>query len=418
MIMSSWFAGLSPLTRRCFLKRSAAAAAAVAAPNIITSSALGAGGRPPASERLVMAGIGMGGRGRGVLNDFMNRPEVQVVAACDVKSDNLGSCVGQVNRRYGNQDCKGYRDYREVLARKDIDLVLCATPDHWHAQITVDACKAGKDVYCEKPLTLTVAEGRKVVNAARRYGRVATSGSQRVIEDYGRLACAARSGRFGRIVEAYADPGGPSRQCYLPGEPIPQTIDWDMWLGPAPSVPYNAKRCAGAYGLGGEGFRSWYDYSGGMMTDWGGHKFGAILHGLGLDHTGPVEIVPPDGSANPFLTYVFANGVKLHVGGGVRYVGTEGEVRPLRELKIPAGLRWYSGGAHTIVDDFLYCVKTRGTPFQDVEFGHRTATVCHLGNICYLLKRKLRWDPVKEDFVGDAEASRLVDRPRRGPWQI
>jgi len=186
-------------------------------------------------------------------------------------------------------------------------------------------------------------------------------------------------------------------------------------------VPYNPNRCSAAYGMGGRGFRTWSDYSGGMMTDWGGHKFGGVLHGLGLDHTGPVEILPPDGKENKFLTYVFANGVKIIKGDGgrdVRYIGTEGEVRVQRDLKVPPGLRWYSGGAQSNIADFLYCVKTRTTPFQDVEFGHRTATVCHLGNICFKLNRRLKWDPEKEDFIGDSEASRLVDRPRRGPWQI
>jgi hypothetical protein len=258
-----------------------------------------------------------------------------------------------------------------------------------------------------------------MVNAARRHGRVFTSGSQRVLQDYGKLACAARSGRFGEVKEAYANPGGPGRSCLLPGVPIPpDTIDWDMWLGPAPWAPYHPYRCAGTFGLEGKGFRSWEDYSGGMTTDWGGHKFGGVLHGLGLDHTGPSEIIPPGLEGNELLILKFANGMKVHHGGAMKYVGSDGRDVTLRDLKVPPGLRWYSGGAKTIVEDFLYCVKTRSTPFQDVEFGHRTATVCHLTNIAYKLNRKLRWDPVKEDFIGDPEASRMVDRPRRGPWQI
>jgi hypothetical protein len=218
----------------------------------------------------------------------------------------------------------------------------------------------------------------------------------------------------------YADPGGPPRMCYLPGEPIPpNTIDWDQWLGPAPWVPYHQYRCSAAYGLDGKGFRTWYDYSGGMMTDWGGHKFGGALHGMGLDHTGPTEILPPDGKENKFLTYVFANGMKLHVGqGGPRYMCEKGEAQPLREFKVPPGLRWYEDGANSPIRDLVNCAINRKRPFQDVEFAHRTATVCHLGNICYKLNRKLKWDPEKEDFIDDPEASRLVDRPRRGPWQI
>jgi len=405
------------VSRRSFLK---AVGAAIALPNIITSSALGAGGRPPASERIVMAGIGMGGQGSGDLGEFMGDPRIQVVAVCDVKHGNLENIKNHVNGRYNNKDCKGYVDYREVIVRNDIDLVLCGTPDHWHAQVTIDAMKSGKDIYCEKPLTLTIAEGRKMVDAARRYGRVFSCGSQRVIGDYGALACAARSGNYGKILEVYADPGGPPRMCYLPGEPIPpNTIDWDLWLGPAPWAPYHHFRCSSAYGLGGEGFRTWYDYSGGMMTDWGGHKFGAALHGMGLDSTGPTEILPPDGKDNKYLTYVFANGMKLYVGeGGPKYICEKGEAHPLHEFKVPPGLRWYEDGANSPIKDLTNCVINRKRPFQDVEYAHRTATVCHLGNICYKLNRKLQWDPVKEDFINDPEASRLVDRPRRGPWQI
>jgi len=239
-----------------------------------------------------------------------------------------------------------------------------------------------------------------------------------VLQDYRRLACAANSGEYGKIIAAHADPGGPPRDCYLPGEPVPDTINWDLWLGPAPWAPYHPFRCGSAYGLGGKGFRSWRDYSGGMTTDWGGHKFGGILHGLKLDHTGPVEIIPPDGKEHKYLTHVFKNGVKVYHGGGMKYIGEGGEVKPQRVMKVPPGLRWYAPGTNSLVQDFLYAVRNRTRPFRWVEWSHRTATVCHLTNICYQLNRKLRWDPDKEDFIGDSEASRLVDRPRRGPWQI
>ena len=154
------------------------------------------------------------------------------------------------------------------------------------------------------------------------------------------------------------------------------------------------------------------------MTDWGGHTFGAALHGMGLDHTGPTEILPPGSDGSPFLTYVFANGMKLYVGGGMKYICEKGEAKQVRDAKVPPGLRWYEDGANSPIQDLTNCVISRKRPFQDVEYAHRTATVCHLGNICYMLNRKLRWDPVQEDFIGDPEASRLVDRPRRGPWQI
>jgi len=403
------------LSRRTFIK---AAGAAVAVPNIITSNALGSNGVPPASERIVMAGLGMGGRGRGVLGEFLGQAGIQVVAVNDVKKDTMAGAKSMVDKKYGNSDCQAHEDYREILARDDIDMVFCAPPDHWHAQMMVDACKAGKDVMCEKPLTLTIAEGRKIVQAARQYGRIAAGGSQRVLQDYGNAACAANSGKYGKILSANASPGGPPRPCYLGEQPIPDNINWDLWLGPAPWAPYHAYRCGRGYGLSGKGFRTWEDYSGGMMTDWGGHKFGGALHGLQLDHTGPTEIQPPkDGQP---LTYVFATGQTLKVQGGANYVCEGGEVSrgKVRRQKVPAGLRWYSGGSKTLVQDFVHCVKTRETPFRDVEWAHRTATVCHLGNIALKLNRSLKWDPDKEDFIGDVEASRLVDRPRRGPWQI
>ena len=404
------------LSRRGFMKT--ASAAAVALPNIITSNALGSNGVPAASERIVMAGLAMGGRGTGVLREFLGFKEIQVVAVNDVKKDALRNAKNTVDGKYGNTECATYEDYREILARDDIDMVFCGAPDHWHAQMMIDACKAGKDVMCEKPLTLTIAEGRKIVEAARKYGRIAAGGSQRVLQDFGKAACAANSGRFGKVLSANANPGGPPRPCFLGGQPIPENINWDLWLGPAPWAPYHPHRCGRAYGLGGKGFRTWEDYSGGMMTDWGGHKFGGALHGLKLDHTGPREIIPPK-DGHP-LTYIFETGQTLKVQGGANYECEGGPVdrNSMRDLKVPNGLRWYSGGARTLVGDFIHCVKTRETPFRDVEWAHRTATVCHLGNIALKLNRTLNWDPVKEDFIGDPEASRMVDRPRRGPWQI
>ncbi len=398
------------ISRRKFL---GVAGAAVALPNVITSKALGAAdGTPPASERITMAGIGMGGQGSGDLGQFGRDRRVQIVAVCDVKHSAL-------NRWKNNKNVKTYFDYREICARDDIDAIMCGTPDHWHAQITIDAMKSGKDVYCEKPLSLTIKEGRKMVEAARRYKRVFSCGSQRVIGDYGRLACAARSGEYGKILVAHADPGGPPRHCYLPGQPVPpNTIEWDLWLGPAPWAPYHPFRCGRAYGLGGKGFRTWYDYSGGMMTDWGGHKFGGAMHGMGVDHTGPTDIFYPDGKEHRHLTYLFPNGMKLVVGGGQKYMCEKGEAKPLRNFKVPPGLRWYEDGARSPIQDLTNCIVTRKRPFRDVEYAHRVATVCHLGNICLRLKRSLKWDPDKEDFIGDSEASRLTDRPRRGPWQI
>jgi len=359
------------------------------------------------------------------MRSFLNSKDVQMVATCDVRKKHRDAAKGYVDSKYGNKDCTAYNDFREVLVRDDVDAVCCGTPDHWHAIITIEACRHGKDMYCEKPLTLTIAEGRAMVNAARRYGRVVSGGSQRVIGNYGRLAVEARSGIIGKVTEAWANLGGPSRRCYLGEQPIPEGFDWDLWLGPAPWAPYHEYRCGRAYGLSGKGFRTWYDYSGGMMTDWGGHTFGGTLYGLGKLEEGPVEIIPPS-KDNKLLTYVFADGVRMYhgaglFGGAICYKGTHGTIgsrgtqgtgernnQPIENYK----------GSGGIYGDFIHCVKTRQRPFRDVERSHRTATVCHLGNIAYELKRPLKWDPIKEVFPDDEEANRMVDRPKRGPWTL
>ena len=403
-------------TRRDFLRT---ASAALAAPYVITTTALGADGRPAASERITMAGIGMGGRGRGDLGGFLRFEEVQVLAVCDVKKGGRDGAKGMVDKRYGNKDCVGYVDFREIIERDDIDTILCATPDHWHAVIGVYAMRSGKDVFCEKPLTLTIKEGRIMVDVARRYGRVFSSGSQRVIGNYGKKAREVQAGTLGQIHKVHVNPGGPPRHCNLPAQDCPPDIDWNLWLGPAPWAPYNSFRCGGAYGLGGKGFRTWYDYSGGMMTDWGGHKFGGAMFALGLDHTGPTEIIPPDGENYQHLTYKFACGIEMDLAkGGPEYEAAKGKVDGLT-WEPPKHLldRDYKGKGG-LPGDFLHCVKTRETPFRDVEFAHRVATVCHLGNIALELKRPLKWDPDKEEFIDDNEANRMTWRPMREPWVI
>jgi hypothetical protein len=406
-----------PYSRRNFLKT--AGISAVAFPQIITSNALGANGVPAASNRIVMAGLGIGSRGSAVMGEFLSFKGIQVVAMNDVRKSQREGQQRRVNQHYGNNDCAAYEDYREILARSDIDMVYAAPPDHWHAQMIIDACKAGKDVLCEKPLTLTIAEGRKVVEAARKYGRVAAGASQRVLQDYGGMACEVNSGKYGKVLEGNANPGVAPYECHLGGQPVPDGINWDFWLGPAPWAEYNQRRISGSYDIAGKkGWRSWEDYSGGGMTDWGGHKFGGLLHGMKLDHTGPKTIVPPkDGQA---MQFQFETGQVINVKNDAFYKCEGGEIRgrSLRNIKVPHGLRWYAGGAQTLVGDFIHCVKTRQRPFRDVEWSHRTASLCHLGNIALKLNRTLHWDPVNEDFIGDAEASSHVGRARRGPWQI
>jgi hypothetical protein len=355
----------------------------------------------------------MGGRGTGNMRGFLGRREVQMLAVCDPVPEHCGRAKTLVDEHYDSRDCAAVSDFREITGRHDIDAISIGTPDHWHAIITIDACKQGKDVFCEKPETLTIAEGRAMVEAARRYGRVVSGGSQRVLGDYGRLARAVRAGVIGEVKEAYVGVGGPSGDCYLPAVPTPPGLDWDMWLGPAPWRPFHPNLIRG-------GFRPYRDYSGGGMTDWGAHKFGGALFALDLCRTGPVKILPPLEGRREHLTYVFASGVRMFRAEGhdITYVGTEGELRRGQEPPVgPVDMPGYRGTGG-ILGDFLDCVRTRQRPFRDVEIAHRTATVCHLGNLAYWLKRPLEWDPDKERFVDDPAADRWLDRPRREPWTL
>lgn len=400
------------MTRRDFLRKGAAAA--LAAPLVIHSRAFGA------NDRLTMGAIGMGGRGREDLGAFLGFREVHVLAVCDVVATARNAAKAMVDRRYDNRDCMSYGDFREITARDDIEAVLIGTPDHWHAIIAVEAMTHGKDVFCEKPETLTVREGRVMVETARRYSRVFSGGSQRVWEDYHWFHRMVRGGAIGDVKEAWVDVGGPSGPCYLPPVPTPAGVDWDLWLGPAPWRPFHPTLISG-------GFRPYRDYSGGGMTDWGCHGFGGALFTCGLHETGPVEVIPPDGKEHPRLTYVFANGIRIYHGGGwggiLSFRGTEGEVPrrtngPRRQETPPDIHIPNYRGRGGIYGDFVHCVRTRQRPFRDIELAHRTATVCHLGNIAYWLKRPLKWDPVKEEIPGDPEASRWLDRPKREPWSL
>ncbi len=402
-------AGSRRRDRRGFLKQ----AGALSVPLLVPATALSQADRPPASERIVMATIGCGGQGTGDMRGFMGHPEVQMVAVCDPVPEHRERARNAVNEKYRNKDCKAYNDFREVLARPDIDAVLIGTPDHWHAIITIEACRHGKDIYCEKPESLTIARGpghgrggqplwpgllrRQPARAGRLW----------------RLAPADLGRSLGEIKEVFVDCGGPSGDCYLPEVPIPAGLDWDMWLGPAPWRPFHPNLIKG-------GFRPYRDYSGGGMTDWGAHRFGAAMFAVGLHLTGPTDVIPPDGKEHKYLTYRFANGLSMYHGGtnNITYKGTDGELpgkpaRPARESDMPT----YKGKGG-IFGDFLHCVRTREKPFRNIEVAHRACTVCHLGNIAYWLKRPLKWDPVKEEIVGDPEANRWLDRPKREPWSI
>jgi predicted dehydrogenase len=399
-------------TRREFLKR---ASAAIAAPYVITTSALGADGRPSASERIVMGGIGIGNMGSGDLGAFLGRPDVQYTAVCDVRKSIREGAANNVNKHYGNSDCKLYNDFRELLARKDIDAVHIATPDHWHAVILVHACRNGKDVYCQKPESLTIREGRLMVEAARRYSRVVSGGSQRVLEDYRPTVDPCWNGDLGAIKSINVNVGPLPMECNLPGEPVPPDIDWDMWLGPAPWGPYHPYRMSGSYNINGTCWRSWRDYSGGGMTDWGAHHFGGATFAVDVRELQPAEVVYHAEKDGAFLTFRYPNGMLIHHNHpgmeNMQVVGTPGEKREPKSVPSYKG----QGG---IYGDFLHCVKTRQRPFRDIELAVNTVVVAHLGNIAYQLKRSLTWDQAKQQFPGDEEANRFVDRAKREPWQL
>ncbi|MHC4176734.1 MAG: Gfo/Idh/MocA family protein [Planctomycetota bacterium] len=421
------------MTRRSLLRR--AAGWSVGGPLVIPSSVLPAGDNSP-SERIRIGMIGLGDRGKVHLTGGMGgafrtgslrtRKDIELVTYCDVIESRLP--------RPTQREARNYIDFRELLAREDIDAVVISTPDHWHAVMVNEAARAGKDIYCEKPLSLTIREARAIVRAANRYESVFQTGSQQRSDISGRFRFACemvRSGRIGQVKQVRVYAAKTSSHCDLAAEPVPAGLHWDMWLGPAPWRPYNGEIIKG-WPIGWRLFR---DYSGGEMTDAGAHYMDIVQWGLGTERSGPVEIIPPDGKDAQYLTYVYANGTEvIHNPAkgagkhGAFFVGTEGtvavdgrhlETRPASIANKPIGpdeAHLYRSTNHH--SDWLRAVRTRQKPICDAETGCRSVTVCHLGNIARWLGRPLKWDPVKEKFVGDAEANRCLDRTKREPWAI
>ena len=430
------------LSRRQFLKRGAAlAGAALAAPWIVPASALGADGFVAPSNRIVMGSIGVGGMGTGNTRCFLERPEIQLVAVCDVDREHLNDAKKIVDDFYTKQagnsykSCATYGDFRELLARPDIDVITTATPDHWHALIACAAARAGKDMYAEKPLALTIEQGRIMSDTMKRHGRVFQTGSwQRSQRNY-RFACElVRNERIGKLqtVKVGLPPAG--SMPVQPEQPVPPTFNYDMWLGPAPYAPYNKARCHW-------NFRYNFDYSGGHVTDWGAHNCDIAHWGMGMEHSGPSEVwgqgeFPRDGYFNVATDYKFeclyANGVHTITSSryenGIHFEGSEGWVFVNREridahprsllttVIRPDEIHLYESSDH--YNNFIECVKTRRETIAPVETAHRSITVAHLGNIAMLLGRKVRWNPERECFVDDPEADRMRSRAMRGPWQL
>ncbi len=429
----------SPISRRRFAGQ--AGLAAVAAPLYVSARALGREDRAAASDRLTLGFIGVGKQNLGHLNNYVKRPEVQVVAVCDVDTTRREEARSRVEKKYGDgqrsefKGCAVYNDFRELLARDDIDAVVIATPDHWHAIPVIEACKAKKDIYCEKPLSLTIHEAKLMIDAVRKYDRVFQTGSQQRTEFDGkfRKACEyVRSGRIGTVLTVHVGVGSPSKPCDLPGESPEPGLDWDTWLGPAPERPYNSILSPRGVHNHFPNWRSYREYSGGSYTDFGAHHYDIAQWGLGMDDSGPVEIIPPeDEKAEVGLRYRYANGVEMIHGGpsGVTFTGTKGLIHVDRNrlisvpdtiLKEPLGRRdVHLPEAANHHQDWLDCIASRKRPIADVEIGARSVTVCHLGNLAYWNRRTLRWDPQSWRFVNDDQAnSSWLDRDRRDPWQL
>lgn len=423
-------------TRRQFLKTTAAVAAV--APTLLPSSVWSAAKAP--NERLTLGFIGLGTQNRGLLNGFIRSKETQVVAVCDVDTTRRERAQKTVVDYYAKQTetgsfkgCDAYKDFRELTARKDIDGVVIATPDHWHAIQVIAAADSGKDVYCEKPLSLTIREAREMVKAVRRNQRILQTGSmQRSSQEFRKACELVRNGRIGKVKQVIVGVGAPSKWCDLPEEAMEPGLDWDFWLGPAPMRPYNSVLSPRGVHDHFPNWRNYREYSGGMMTDWGAHHFDIAQWGLGMDDSGPVEIIPPENpNAKTGVRFLYANGVEMihdSSKGGATFIGTEGRIfvdrgrfqaEPESLGQEPLGenaVRLYASNNH--LQDWLNCVRSRKLPICDVEIGARSVSVCHLGNLAYWNNRRLKWDPAKEQFLGDAEANTWLDYQRRGSWKV
>ncbi len=430
-------------SRRQFLRRAAAAAAGLAAaPYVITSTALGAEGRPPASGRTTLGFIGTGGRGGDLLMNFLGLAEAQIVAVCDVKRPARENAQRVVDAHYGKPSCTAINDFRDLCARQDIDAAVVASTDHWHVPHTLAALRTGKDVYMEKPLGLSVEQGKVLRDTVNRLGRVFQFGTQERSSWSTRFACEmVLSGRVGKIHTVKVGSRYSTASGNYPPTPVPDWIDYDLWLGSAPWAPFTENRVSNSH---------WFhisDYALGFIAGCGIHTVDMAQWGNGTDHTGPVEVegtgvFPRDGLCDCALSWdvnlKFANGVVMNFTDGeknplgVRFEGTDGwvfvkerhlggtfDAHPkalLREEIRPTEVRLPVSNHHQ--QNFLEAVRTRGRTVAPVEVAVRSDAICQLSDIAMRLGRRLKWDPDKEEFVGDAEANRMLSRPMRAPWTL
>lgn len=430
-------------SRRQFIKKSAA----LAVPIIIPASARGADGTVAPSNRIVMGTVGWGMQGPGNTHSLMNHPEVQMVAACDVDSRHLKSAVDAINNKYGNKDAKGYRDYREMMARKDIDAVTLAVPDHWHALIAIEAAKNGKDIWGEKPLARTIAEQQAIVKAVQENKRVWQTGSwQRSVDNFQKAVELVRGGYIGEIKEVQV--GLPSGHTDFAGtrdkmqvtEP-PAELDYEMWVGPSEMIPYIEGRVH-------KNWRWHYNFGGGQLLDWIGHHCDIAHWGMNMDNGGPLEVEcqgefpPKDAVWNACTKYrgtlKYPNNITMTIAGGhpdiasgTKWIGTEGWIHVDRGRFDASNPEWkrfrvlpkemrkadvYLSGDH--FKNLIDCIKSRKPTITPVETAHHSAIPGHLCLISMITGRRIRWDNEKEQIVGDEEAAKYLTREYRGPWKL
>ncbi|MBM3289639.1 MAG: Gfo/Idh/MocA family oxidoreductase [Candidatus Hydrogenedentes bacterium] len=438
--------------RRSFLKT----AAATAAPFILPSRVWAAETQP--NDRITMGFIGMGKQNRYLLGTFLHYKECRAVAVCDVDTTRRESAQQMVNQFYtekpdlGPADCQAYNDFREIIAREDIDAVCIATPDHWHAIPTIAALESGKDVYCEKPLTHNIHESIAVIDAVEKHKRVLQTGSmQRSMREF-RIACElVQNGAIGKIDHVDCSFGPPGVPCNLPEEPLEPGLDWDMWIGPGPVRPYNSVLSPRGVHDHFPDWRSYKEYGGGMVCDWGAHHLDIAQWGLGMDDSGPVEVRPPDDpKAQNGGVLHYANGVRVtHVNGfGAEFFGSEGEVKVNRgqiefyrggkkiagfvkredgslgatlqriedEYLKDAKIKLYRSDNH--LKDFLDCVRSRTKPITNEHVGGRTAICCHLLNQAYYNHAVLKWKPKRMQFAPNGGKPEWLTRDYRAPWKV
>jgi predicted dehydrogenase len=426
--------------RRDFLKTMAVTGSSISLFSIIPASALGKAGRPAPSNRIVLGCIGVGGQGNANLDAFINEPDVQVVAVCDVDKRHLRDTKNKVDRKYNNTNCAAYTDFRQLIARKDIDAISLCTPDHWHAVPAVLAARSGKDIFGEKPISHSLMEGRVMADAVKKHGRIWQTGSwQRSVENF-RIACElVRNGRIGKVtrIEVGLPTGSPCGQVQFK-EPPPD-LDYDFWVGPSRWQPYCDQRTHWNW-------RWQLDYGGGQMMDWIGHHADIAHWGMDWDRTGPVEVegtgnYPDTGIWDAATTYHFvakyANGIEMHVAnggnanirGGTKWYGENGKWVWVDRGRLDANPRsllsekigpdetqlFRSPGHHR---DFLNCVKSRQQTLTPAETAHRSASVGHLGQLAMLIGRKIRWNPATEQILNDPTATRMLMTPMRAPWHV